>query len=113
MLDDGREVTSAAVLHNDVKDTRLAVNISVVVANYVFMVKVLENVSGKATTQNVSLKREEWRRKWTNTSATICFLSRSVIRSKLSSFLAKTLNDDTSGEEWERGNERVDTDETV
>jgi hypothetical protein len=46
-LDHGREVTAAAVLHEDVEDAGVAVYMAVVVADNVAMVEVFENVAAR------------------------------------------------------------------
>ncbi len=45
LLDDAREVSSATVLHEDVEDAGVAVDVAVVIAYYVFVVEVFEDVS--------------------------------------------------------------------
>lgn len=45
LLDDGGEVATSAVLHEDVEDACVAVDVAVVIAYDVFMVEVLENVT--------------------------------------------------------------------
>lgn len=45
LLDDGGKVTTSAILHEDVEDASFSVNVSVVIAYNVFMIKVLKNVS--------------------------------------------------------------------
>lgn len=44
VLDDSAQVAAPTVLHKDVEDTGVAINMSIVVAHDVFMVKVLEDV---------------------------------------------------------------------
>ena len=44
LLDDGGEVATTAVLHEDVKDACVAVDVAVVIAYNVLVVEVLENV---------------------------------------------------------------------
>ena len=45
LLDDGREIAAAAVLHENIQDASLTINITVVVANDIVVVKVLEDVT--------------------------------------------------------------------
>lgn len=47
LLDDRRQVAAAAVLHEDVEDAGVAVDVAVVVADDVFVVEVFEDVSGR------------------------------------------------------------------
>lgn len=41
LFDDGGEIAAAAVFHKDIKDATFSVNVSVVIAYNVFVVKVL------------------------------------------------------------------------
>lgn len=45
LLDDGGEVATTAVFHEDVENARVAVDVAVVIAYNVFVVKVLQNVT--------------------------------------------------------------------
>ncbi len=49
LLDDGAEVTTSAIFHEDVENASISVNVSIVIAYNVFMVEVLENVSSEHT----------------------------------------------------------------
>jgi len=91
LIDDGGKVATAAVFHENIEDSRISVNVSVVVSYNVVMMKVLENVSARYCCQSV-VKLQQLIR--THTSATICFLSRSVIFSKLSSLRANICEKD-------------------
>lgn len=87
LLDDGGEIATTAVFHKDVEDASVAVDVAVVIAYNVFVVEVLQDVTidsdGKCDRNCGSTTA-------TYTSETICLRSRSDIRSKLSSFRAKT-----------------------
>ena len=48
LLDDGGEIATAAVLHEDVENASVSVKISVVVSYNVVMMKILENVSTRS-----------------------------------------------------------------
>jgi hypothetical protein len=102
LLDDGGEVAAAAVFHEDVENAGVAVDEAVVIAHDVRMVEVLEDVSAVMEERVSQMERGMFER-WTHTSATICFLSRSLMRSKLSSFLANT---------YPKPSEILDTDES-
>ena len=108
LLDDGGEVAVAAVLHEDVHDAGVAVDEAVVVADDVLVVEVFEDVPVVCVRFASRLHGEEERREgsvsvqrwkgvrgnghaegaYTHTSETMSFLSRSDMRSNLSSFLA-------------------------
>lgn len=47
LFDDGGEVAASAVLHENVKDASIAVNVSVVISYDVFVVQVLEDVAAR------------------------------------------------------------------
>ena len=83
LFDDAGEVTTTTVLHEDVEDAGVSVYVSVVISYDVFVVQVFEDIStGEQMRKGSRISGQ------TYTSATICFLSRSLMRSKLSSFLA-------------------------
>ena len=46
LLDHGGEVATAAKFHEDVENTRIAVNVSVMIAYNVFVMEVLQDVAG-------------------------------------------------------------------
>jgi len=99
LIDDGGKVATAAVFHEDIENSSISINVSVVVLYNVVMMKVLENVSARCRRQSV-VKLQELVK--THTSATICFLSRSLILSKLSSLRANICKKD-----HEPGNTKV------
>jgi len=82
LIDDGRKVATAAVFHDHIESSGISINVSVMVLYNVVMMKVLENVSARCRRQSV-VKLQKLVK--THTSATICFLSRSLIFSMLSS----------------------------
>ena len=49
LLNDGTEVTTSAVFHEDVEDASISINVSIMVAYNVFVVEVFEDVSGVQT----------------------------------------------------------------
>ena len=83
LFDDTREVAATAILHEDIQDTGLSVDVAVMISYNVVMVQVFEDVSGGPSERTGHEGNVH-----THTSATICFRSRSDMRSKLSSFLA-------------------------
>jgi hypothetical protein len=91
LVDDGGKVATAAVFHENVESSSISIDVSVVVLYNVVMMKVLENVSARCRRQSV-VKLQELVK--THTSATICFLSRSLILSKLSSLRANICKKD-------------------
>jgi len=84
LIDDGRKISPAAVFHENIENSGISIDVSVMVSYNVIVMKVLENVSAQWC-QSVVKLHESIR---THTSATICFLSRSLILSKLSSLRA-------------------------
>jgi hypothetical protein len=84
LIDDGGKVTSDAVCHENVEDSSVFIDVSVVFSYGVVMMKVLENVSARCCQSVVKLQELIK----THTSATIYFLSRLLILSKLSSLSA-------------------------
>ena len=91
LIDDGGKVATTEILHENIEGSRTFINVSVVVSYDVVMMKVLENVSARCCCQSV-VKLQQLIR--THTSATISFLSRSVILSKLSSLRANICEKD-------------------
>jgi uncharacterized alkaline shock family protein YloU len=85
LLDNGGEVATAAVFHKDIENSSVSVDVSVVVSYNVVVMKVFENVPARRCCQSLVKIQGSVR---THTSATICFLSRSLILSKLSSLRA-------------------------
>lgn len=98
MFDDAGEVAAAAVLHDNVEDASISVDVSVVISYDVFVVQVFENISG-----GEEMRREIKEVVKTYTSATICFLSRSLMRSKFISFLANIYNRWLGTWRWQNG----------
>lgn len=47
LLDNGRQIASATVFHEDVKDTRIAIDITVMIAYYVFVMKIFEDITSR------------------------------------------------------------------
>jgi len=52
LIDDGGKVATAAVFHENIEDSRISVDVSVVVSYDVIMMKVLENVSARCCCQS-------------------------------------------------------------
>lgn len=84
LLEDSREVASSTILHDDIQNAVLSINVAVMIAYNMFVMEVLEDISVQKHE-----RRSKGTKYTTDTSATICFLSRSDMRSKRSSFLAK------------------------
>lgn len=87
LFNDSREIAATAVLHHDVEDSGVAIDMSVVVSYDVVVVEVFEDVSTRFFFFESATRREN-EKQHTHTSDTICFRSRSLIRSKLSSLRA-------------------------
>lgn len=85
LFNDVRKVASTAIFHENVEYSSIAVYVAIVIAYNVLMVEVLEDITTDAWT---FIKDFTSIARCTYTSATICFLSRSLMRSKLSSFRA-------------------------
>ena len=83
LFDDAGEVAATAVFHENVEYPGVAVDVAVMISYNVVMVQVFEDVSGGPSERTGHEGNVH-----THTSATICFRSRSDMRSKLSSFLA-------------------------
>lgn len=47
LFDDGGQVATSAIFHEDVKDSSVTVNESVMVSHNVFMMEVLEDITSK------------------------------------------------------------------
>ncbi len=58
LFDDGGQIASATIFHEDVEHTGVAVDVSVVVAHNVFMLKVLEDISEFLGVSVVGVKRK-------------------------------------------------------
>lgn len=82
LLDNSGKVAASAVFHENIENSSFSVDVAVMIAYNVVVMEVFEYIPAARVRKTKLLKCS------TNTSATICFLSLSVIRSKLSSFLA-------------------------
>ena len=89
LLDYSRKVPAPTILHKNVEHAGVSVDISVVVFYDMFMLEILQDIAKMnwGPDEHEDVVRPRW---CAYTSATICFLSRSDIRSKYSSFLANT-----------------------
>ena len=85
LLYDRREVSAAAVLHKNMKNSTLSINKAIVISYYMFVVKVFKDISGEGGNEILAAGSNGW----AYTSDTICFLSLSLILSKFNSFRAK------------------------